>query len=319
MTKKLSRLNYLLLSIFLISCNPNQPEHTNMLAEFLYSRELPGYPSGSTISYFNERFYIMGDDASTLLVLNSALKVVENVPLFIGSDKRIAKDEKADIESSEWLISEDKAKLWLFSSGSLSPQRDSAFCLDPKTGVTERISLQAFYRKLKIARIKELNIEAAASVGNSLLFGSRGNASNTQNYLVKTSADSFRDGTEIKLLLLNIPTGAGVSGMSYWQQEDILLITTSEENTQSAYEDGEIGESSLGFVHNISKKLSGGPITPVDWISLSALHPDFNGQKIESVCSQQTEHGEATVTFVSDDDKGGTRLFQVKLKRENGR
>lgn len=39
------------------------------------------YPSGSTISYLSRRFYIMGDDASEILVLNELLEEEERIQL----------------------------------------------------------------------------------------------------------------------------------------------------------------------------------------------------------------------------------------------
>ena len=284
-----------------------------MLAEFLLSEELSEYPSGSTISYYNEHFYLMGDDASALLVLDRGLKAVREIPLFTGDNKRIAKAEKADIEASEWIIYDGKAKLWLFSSGSLSPQRDSAFCFDPETGTIDRHTLGGFYRQLHKAGIAELNIEAAASVKDLLVFGSRGNASNKQNYLIQTSLSSFPDASAFKLIQVNLPAGVGISGMSYLAADDILLMTTSTENTASAYDDGEIGESSLGFIYGISEKLANRSVTPEDWIELSTLHPEFKGQKIESITTQEVVRGETIATLVSDDDKGRTRLFSLRL------
>lgn len=318
MAENLNSLKYLLTFVIFFSCNPNQQStHRNMLTEFLMSQELSEYPSGSTISFYDEHFYLMGDDASDLVVLNTELKIVQQIPLFTNTNPRIAKAEKADIEASEWIINEGKAKLWLFSSGSLSPQRDSAFCFDPETRTIERLNLESFYRQLHKAGIAELNIEAAASVKDLLLFGSRGNDSNRQNYLVQTLANHFPDTSAFRLIQLRLPAGAGISGMSYLAADDILLITTSIEHTDSAYDDGEIGESSLGFIYSISEKLGNQSVTPEDWIKLSKLHPDFAGQKIESVTTQDAENGENFVTLVSDDDKGHTRLFRLKLKSNN--
>lgn len=317
MVKYIHLTRFLLLFGLFAGCgSKQQPVKNNMLAQFIKSQKLENYPSGSTISYYNDRFYVMGDDASSLLILDTELNVVQEIPLFTSQNGRIAKADKADIEASDWIIINGKPKLWLFSSGSLSPQRDSAFWFEPETGRTERISFEGFHQKLTKAGIAELNIEAATTVNNSLLLGSRGNTSNPQNYLVKTLASDVPGTVDLQIIHLNLPDQAGISGMFYLEEEDILLVTTSTEETDSSYDDGLIGASSLGFVYNISEKLSGDPLTPTGWINLPALHADFEGQKIESVSAHSSEAGEIIATLVSDDDKGGTRLFRLKLIRD---
>ncbi|NEU07393.1 hypothetical protein GZH53_03615 [Flavihumibacter sp. R14] len=300
----------------LLGCN-QEVQNTNevMKVEFTGSQQLDGYPSGSTLSVHDDQIYLMGDDASRLLIIDSAFNIIEEVQLFSHTEGRINKAGKADIEASEWLQTRQGTKLWLFSSGSLSPQRDSAFCLDAGNRNIQRVDLGNFYKQIRKAGIPELNIEAAAVVKNILLLGSRGNSSSPQNYLIQSPEANFAEGLAIKISHLNLPPGAGISGMSYLEKEDVLLLTTSTENTASAYDDGEIGQSSLGLIYNISDKLSDHPLSPDAWIDLQAIHPDFEGQKIESVCSLKTdEAGRTTIILVSDDDKGGTRLFRLKLQ-----
>lgn len=279
------------------------------------SRELNNYPSGSTISYYNNQLYLMGDDAASMLILDKNFDTQEEIKFFSSDTPRIKKIEKADIESSEWILENDKAKLWLFGSGSLSPQRDSAFRFDPTTKGVERIELGSIYRKLRNSLIPELNIEAAAKVKEIFLLGSRGNLTHPQNYLIQASSNHLPPESFARITLLNLPNGAGISGMSYIGQQDILLITSSIENTFNAFEDGEIGGSYLGIVYDVSAKLAGEEIKPDEWINLATLHPDFTLQKIESVCTYENEEpGSVTAILVSDDDKGGTRLFRLKLK-----
>ena len=299
----------------LIACNPdNKKASQKMKAKFVRSQVLTGYPSGSTISFYKDRLYLMGDDASSMIILDSGFTVMKTIQFFENDAGRIKKTEKADIESSEWIVTNNKAQLWLFGSGSLSPQRDSAFKFDPETQKIERVDLTSFYQDLRNTGILELNIEAAALVNDVLLFGSRGNLTNPQNYLLPTSATDFLSAGALRKILLNLPDGAGISGMSYLQKFDILLVTSSKESTATAYDDGEIGESNLAIIYNFSGKLSGPEIAPDDWIDLSTLHPYFTRQKIESICTLKAENGEVTAILVSDDDKGITRLFEIKLK-----
>lgn len=302
----------------LMSCNPDNPgKKSDMFATFIRSAELKNYPSGSTISYYQDHLYLMGDDASSLLVLDKDFQVKEEIRVFPGDSGRIKKTEKADIESSEWMMADNKAKLWLFGSGSLSPQRDSAFCFDPETKSTERIDLSAFYENLRQSRIRDLNIEGAAMVKSFLIFGSRGNLTNKQNHFLQTTPAELTGGKPPRIIRLNLPDGLGISGMSYLAERDILLLTTSTENTSTAFDDGKIGESSLGLIDHFSEKLTQPEISTDKWIVLPDLHADFKGQKIESLCIADIESdGGISAILVSDDDRGTTKLFKVNLKIE---
>ena len=307
--------SYSIVLVMLMSCNPDNSRKTsNMFAEFERSEELKDYPSGSTISFYQDKLYLMGDDASSLLILGKDFKVQEKIPFFPGDAGRIQKAQKADIESSEWIMNDNEAKHWLFGSGSSSPQRDSAFRFDPETKSVERIDLSTFYNKLRHSEIRDLNIEGTAMVKNSLLFGSRGNLTNKQNYFIQTSLAALSGEGSPRVVALNLPDGMGISGMSYLADLDILLLTTSTENTASAYDDGEIGESCLGVIYHFSDKLSGSSIGTDDWIVLSELDAVFKGQKIESICTSGVQNdGRVSAVLVSDDDKGTTRLFSLKL------
>ena len=308
---------FLLLFSALTACNPDkQRTDKNMFTEFIASQTLTEYPSGSTISYFDGHLYLMGDDASKLIILDSAFNQKREIQFFVNDEYRIQKAEKADIESSEWILKDNKAKLWLFGSGSLSPQRDSAFCFDPQTQTVDRVDLGKFYQKLHQAGIPELNIEAAATVKDRLVFGSRGNLTNKQNFLIYISANDFPEDTSPSIVPINLPDDAGISGMSYLADLDILLITASKENTATAYDDGEIGESYLGAIYNFSEKIADAAVKPDEWFTLSELHPEFAVQKVESICTLRSDESEVTAVLVSDNDQGATKLFTVRLRFE---
>jgi len=292
---------------------PNKKQADKMDLEYLSSKKLDSYPSGSTLSIYDNLVYVMGDDASLLVILDSELNMIDSIPLFENDQIRIEKAKKADIESSEWLNIDGKPKLWLFGSGSLSPQRDSVFCFDPATRKTERKDLSVLYGQIRNLGISELNIEAATLINEQLVFGSRGNLNNKQNYLILTTASVLPKSKDMKTILLDLPEKAGISGMSYLPEKDVLLITSSEENTNSAYDDGEIGESFMGVIYQISEKLSSSTLKPDKWIRLSDLHSDFSQQKIESVGTFRAGQDNKLI-LISDDDLGGTKLFSLNLK-----
>ena len=60
---------------------------------------LPHYPSASGIEYFNNHFYIIGDDANNLLITDSSLNSIDAVSLYSFTEKRIPKPIKADLEA----------------------------------------------------------------------------------------------------------------------------------------------------------------------------------------------------------------------------
>ena len=138
------------------SCNMKVPS-----LNYMGHKNQANYPSGSTVSYLDDHFYIMGDDASELLILNGELKETGRIPLFPqGEDKRIDKAVKADIESSAVINRNGKKLLLLLGSGSVSPHRDSAFLVDPQTKHIQRLDLESFYDQLR-KDFKQLNIEGA--------------------------------------------------------------------------------------------------------------------------------------------------------------
>jgi len=50
---------------------------------------IPSYPSASGIEKLNNKYYIIGDDAKNLLILDSNLKAFDSISLFPFSEQRI--------------------------------------------------------------------------------------------------------------------------------------------------------------------------------------------------------------------------------------
>lgn len=124
--------------LYILGCSNKSDKQMNL--QFISSQKLDNYPSGSTITWHNGQFYLMGDDASDLLALDALLQITNRINLFESNEFRIAKAIKADIEASAWI----NQKLVLFSSGSLSPYRDSAFRYDPEDDKITRLDLMHF-------------------------------------------------------------------------------------------------------------------------------------------------------------------------------
>lgn len=266
------------------------------------------YPSGSTISFLDHQFYVMGDDAADILVLDEMMVEKERIPIFPkGISTRLPKASKADIEASLILRRNGTSSILFLGSGSLSPQRDTAFLFNPKTKKVENVNMTGFYQQLR-TQLSDLNIEAATSIENNLLIGVRANRSNPDNYLVLAKHDdnSYQFTRKIKIQLsIN---QAGISGMDYDEKSDVLFITFSTEDTANSYDDGNIGESYLAVIKNAKQLLKEANLTIPFTYKLSDLHSDFKGQKIESV----SLHGnERRLHLVADDDKGNTKFFTL--------
>src|SRR5258708_422289 len=108
-------------------------------------KKLNNYPSASSIEYYDGKLYLMGDDATNLLVLDTSLNIVDSIPLISYPGHRIPKDVKPDLEASALYAD----NLFLFGSGSLSPYRSSGWKYNLKTKDKDSINLEPLYLKTK--------------------------------------------------------------------------------------------------------------------------------------------------------------------------
>ena len=149
-------------------------------------KKLNDYPSASSIEYYDGKLYLMGDDATKLLVLDTNLNIVDSIPVISYPENRIPKDIKPDLEASA--LNGDN--LFLFGSGSLSPYRNFAWRLNLKTNDNDSINLQPLYLKIKEQGIEQINIEGACFVSGKLILVNRGNKGYPHNHLIITDEKS---------------------------------------------------------------------------------------------------------------------------------
>ncbi len=273
------------------------------------SKVLNNYPSGSTICYLGDRFFIMGDDASEIMVLDDNMEEVERIKIFPGGEQmRLPKNSKADVESSVVIDYNGKPAVLFLGSGSYSPHRDSLFLLQYESKKVERIDAKVFFDKLRLD-IPDLNIEAAAMLDQDLLLGLRANKTYPDNYLAVTGFNGLTFKLKRKILIQLPFSDAGISGMDYDTSEDILFITFSSEETSNSYDDGQIGESYLAFITNAAQALEQDRLVLTEIVTLSDLSPEFADQKIESVALTKDAR---RLLLVADDDKGNTKLFTLR-------
>jgi len=204
-------------------------------------------------------------------------------------------------------------------SGSLSPSRDSCYVLNLPGNEIKKYGLDSFYTRLKYSGMSMLNIEGAASIPKGLLLANRGNKSFPQNHLIATSDIFWKNQSTADITLIetannsDTSTFSGISGLDYSFISDQLFMTLSTENTFSVHEDGEIGQSYLWIINDLSSKMNLHRLYPDKIINLTNIDQRFNEQKIESVCILSEDNTEKVLILTADDDKGGTVLFRLVL------
>lgn len=285
-------------------------------------KQLPDYPSASGIEYYNKQFYIIGDDASKLLILDSNFTITDSIQLYSSTEKRIPKNIKADLEAITTVKHNDSIHLLLLGSGSLFPFRNTAWLIDPVTKQKKEFSLDTFYQRIKNRGLTELNIEGACSFESSVILSNRGHKGFPKNHLILTSHGFWSNQLSADINIIKIGANEdstqfrGVSGLAYARRSDKLILTVSTEATSSTYEDGAIGKSYLWIVDNINSKTRWGAINPNKVIDLEEADARFKGQKIESVCVVNETRRIIQLAIVADNDDGSSVLFKFIIEKE---
>jgi hypothetical protein len=282
------------------------------------------FPSGSAINYYNGKLYLIGDDANNLLVLNMDYGEIDSIKLFDYSEKRIPKAEKADFETAVLVDVNDKTHLLILGSAS-GKEREKGMLIplaDDNLAEPQTFSNAVFIKRVKMTGITEINVEGATCIEDYLILSNRGNNANRENHLIITEKDFWTRQNEaaFSVLPVVIPFSTkefpGISELCYVASKDILLFTMSSEATDNAYDDGVIGDSYIGWVNDISRKLAGPDIMLDGLINLSEVNEDFKGEKIEGVCVESASDSELMLHLIADNDLGESRLFNVRLEME---
>jgi len=288
-----------------------------MKIKLLDSRKIKDFPSGSGMEYFNDQVYLAGDDAADILVMDKRWREVNRIKIFDNSELRISKKEKSDLEATTVIEINDIPYLLVLGSGSREQHRNKAILVNLDSCNFTEYNLDVFYRRLKESGIQDLNIESAAVVEDLLILGNRGNKSNHGNQIIITQPEFWNNqqDAEIRIIPIEIENEfAGLSGLAYSIKNDSLLFTSSTENTDNSYEDGQIGESCFGIIENAYRKLYRKRVRLNELVNLSEVDTSFKDHKIESVCIQSEKRGRFKLHFVSDNDEGGSYLFKVQVR-----
>ncbi|HVE61517.1 MAG TPA: hypothetical protein VNA26_06845 [Chitinophagaceae bacterium] len=285
--------------------------------KLLKTTRFPHYPSASTIAIYNNRIYIIGDDAPYMLIVDTNHKVLDSTRLFSSTTKRINKEEKADIESS--FLSNKSNNTYLVALSSFSTRKRNKYIVFNLTQKGKKAKIKN-QRSLFAGGISEWNIEGATWIDRYLIMSNRANLSHKINHLLIVDFHLRRGirQKKIKVIPITFPQEqavTGISGLTYVEKTDVLLFTASTEKTLNSYDDGEIGESFLGIIENGSAKITGENIKPDTLLNLSKLFGNKSLQKIESIAVESDKEKYMIIHLAADNDNGESTLFKIQLKK----
>lgn len=293
--------------------------------DVLRSLVLPDFPSGSAITYFNEKVYLIGDDARNLLILDKDYNKMDSILLFEYPHLRVIKSEKADFETSTVVNMDGKDYLIVLGSASRKNRRKGLLIDLEKTALTPveerftKVDYTTFIKRLMKYGIEEVNLEGSAVIGDYFVLSSRANDKNVNNSFIVTDKNFWNDQEDafISIIKLSLPGDSnlilGVSELCYVKEIDLLLITLSNEQTTNAYDDGEIGDSYVGWIESMQTKLNQTSLSLNDMVKLSNYDKIFIGQKIEGIFVESIAQRTLTIHLVSDNDQGESKLFKIRM------
>jgi len=296
---------------------------TVQLLQFLL---LANFPSGSSINYYENKLYLLGDDARVILILDPQYNVVDSMRIFDYPEKRISKSQKVDLESSAIVTIAGKKHLLALGSASTNDRKKTL--LVPLTGdgaidyskPVVSNSITTFVDRLTPGGVKVLNIEGASVMHHSLILANRGNRNYPNNHLIVTEEDFWNRQSEATLRLIPIELVGtqseflGISELCYVESKDMFLFTFTTELTNNAYDDGMIGSSYIGWVNNGTTKLKETKLTLDGLVNLSDAGSEFKNQKVEGICVERVNNNELLLHLISDNDNGESKLFKTLLK-----
>ncbi len=304
--------------LFFVACVTPDPIELTVLSR----RELQGVSSASGIEMLTGAIYVIGDNSPWLFKLDGNYEIVDKVRMAPGYelvDGLIAKENKPDFEAIAAVTWQNDEMLFVFGSGSKSPQRDLLVSINC-SGTTQSYSLEKFYEKMKnvtgLSR-DELNIEGAVAQAGELYLFNRG-ANLVMRYKIKdfmAHLEGKRTSPEPTVYRFNLPSTngieAGFSGAAIIPGEDKIVFTASVENTSNWIDDGEILGSFVGIID--TKQLGKNPNPACVPLTNSGKLLSI---KIESVLAFRRSAGNAIHLFlVTDSDgRGASEIIEASFR-----
>jgi hypothetical protein len=270
------------------------------------------------------RLVILGDDEADICYVDSAWTMLSRVPLYKPDtlvNGRVPSKAKYDCEAVASFTQDQETSLYIFSSGSWSPMRDTCLWVNASDGklIHKRSLLSLFQKLIAESPLKEtakINIEGAAILGDTLYLAHRG-GNESPNVLFKLTLSKFQQFFTDSLMpapnftyqTFELPKIAafksGFSGLEPFGHSG-LLFTASVEASNNPPHDGEVLGSFVGYIPFGSKT-----------IVTQRVH-NTQGQEIRtklesiSVVSQNAEG--CVAVGVSDNDNGSSELFRFIIK-----
>lgn len=284
-------------------------------------------PSGSAMAVVQEELFIAGDDSPFLFRLNSRFELLTKLLLldnFAGLD-RIPKATKPDFESMAEEASAGGTVLYIFGSGSKTPERDQMLyvpLLEP--GRQQAYPLTSLYNRLAALQgggRENLNLEGAFIYEEKLYLLNR-----SGNQLVSVLLEEFKkylqgirsaEDLELSATTYQLPgranVQAGFSGACTLPGSSKIIFTATMEDTDNWIDDGKILGSYMGIL-DLQQPTESQPLE-VELLKTKENTP--LPEKIESVSFHGFyENGDIKLLAVADNDDGSTRLFEVRLRKE---
>lgn len=287
--------------------------------EIFESKKISGVPSASGISKSGSEYFVVGDDSPFLFCLDQQFREISKTRIFgsdLDSGDRIEKKDKPDFEAMEGMGAREFA---IFGSGSKSPERDQFVrVLRENKLEVKNYLISDFYNHLKrlpIFKGSELNIEAAASFGEDFFLFNR-----RKNLLIRFHYGNFIDYLEghaalpeLSITEVSLPEANGIqsgfSGATSLPDRPVLVYTASVEDTDNAYDDGEILGSFLGLLDIRTGNHLGAPL------EIISSNAEDGPLKVESVAiDRAVSEQEFDLVFTTDSDGGDSLIMRGRLR-----
>lgn len=304
-------------------------EPLQMQASVTQTIPFANMPSASGIEKAGTGYYVIGDDAPFLYLLDANFKPAGKFAFMDTASfasGRIPSAAKPDLESMAQFTRSDTTYLLMLGSGSATSRNVAYLVQADNPKKYKKVDVSDFYTFLKqvLARngADQLNLEGLAindthayllqrSFGKEQSILLRFKREEFLNYITGSTAMPLASVFHFQLPKLG-PYQASFSGAYLLQ--DKLFFTATIEGTTDAVADGEVHGSFVGYIPLLElQENKGFPVTiPVVQLDL-ADGKKYSG-KVESLVVSQTESlGTYKAVIVSDDDKGSSDLLEVTL------